>query len=564
MSLKLELSLSDIINDFEEFNSAIDDVDEQDSDMAGMATKLLLNLGTINNTCYSSFDTEAKIKIITCITNFKVIMTPNTGLMFRCSNCCAKRKRQKKHDQKCALTTVQLIESVYLVQAYAVKSKCAAMIQECMHSKKFADTLRQISSTTSIFEIKNTLESKASSKEKLSILMSRIELYKEEFLSARSDETRSGVSASATPTRFRNIRVALASNPNTSTSYGSYKKANKMLYDVASFGASLLLFKIDEQLKTLDEYMKILQKARTEEISELDSFELSAFTCNLIDESVLVQTKEYSENIDGDIHGKLVEAASEWSQLKLRVSSESFLSTFFGSADDDIESLFSSVSFMSPSTPSSNINPRTKSCDKESDVTKNTSKNVTEFFNNIKLPHNKKPRDHPEPPIYNLYTKQPIGTSTNNKPIKKYSSEDYLPLSIITQPSSPPSPPPPLSSIEEPQELSPSLSLEVIDFEDSPTGGLLRDTRTSSSSGSGSNSNSSGTSTSNGKINSKFSSKFNSKINQMSGSISRTASKASAIASETKGKVSEKVATSAPRRILKNSYSSLKNKSDGM
>ena len=572
-ALDAELSIGEIVSDLVEFNDALGDTyDEEDIELVDMAKKLLDSLNMINNTtqCFNSINIEAKIKIISSITNYKVIMTPNTGLMLNCCSCFSKKKRQKKHDAKCALTTVQLIEAMYLSQAYDIKYKCDIIIKDCHQSQKFADILRQISSTTSIFEIKNTLESKSSSKEKLSVLLSRIEIYKAEFLSDKSGVERTSITS---PTRFRNVQSALAANPSSSSAYVSYKKANKMLYDVASFGTSLLLFKIDEQFKNIEKYIKALQIIHAAEMHELDLLEVNSFTFNLIEERVLLQTKEDSERIDEVIHAKLVGAAFEWSELKARVSSDSFLSTYFGSADDDIENLFSSVSFISKPV-GSNINPKTKTAQKESTVPKGTQKNVSDFFHNIKLPNNKKSHEplDKDPPIYNLKTQQPIGhqhatkrTAITSTSTKQYSSQDYLPLStpktskstataFEVSSSSPPSRPLKETSTE-------SFSLDVIDFEDVPIGSassgayLLSDSSSDSISGHGSNRNGN-------KTNSMFKSKLNSKLNQMSGSISRTASKASAKVSETKEKVSEKVSSSAPRRILKNSYTSLKNKSD--
>jgi hypothetical protein len=589
--LDSELSIGEIVSDLEEFNLALgDNYDEEDTELVDMAKKLLENLIKINDntSCFHSINVEAKIKIIGSITKYKVIMTPNTGLMFTCTSCCSKKKRQKKHDTMCALTTVHLIEAMYLAQVYDVKYKCDSIIKECHDSQKFADILRQVSSTTSIFEIKNTMESKSLSKEKLSVLLSRLETYKEEFLSAKSGES---TSAKATPTRFRNVKVSLASNPSSSSSYVSYKKANKMLYDTASFGTSLLLFKIDEKLKTIEGLMKTLQEIRAAEVTELDLLEVNSFTYNLIDEQVLMQTKGDSEQIDGVIHAKLVGASFEWSELKARVSSDSFLSTYFGSADDDIENLFSSVSFMStPVGIGSNIVPKSTSLHKDI-IKKGTSKNVSDFFNNIKLPHNKKPHQDSsddEPPIYNLKTQKPIDTKPleNNSKLaslkkaasgaKQYSSGDSLSpktshnkkLATTFEPSSSP---PPAANLPQPPPAE-SFTLDVIDFEEVPTtssAALLSDSSsdsalpTSFSTARKANHNRtrSNNHNSNNKTNSIFSTKFNSKLNQMSGSISRTASKASAKVSETKEKVSEKVSKSAPQRILKNSYTSLKNKS---
>lgn len=573
-ALDAELSIGEICTDLLEFNETIGDTyDEQDMELVDMAKKLLDSLNLINNNtqCFNSINIEAKIKIISSITNYKVIMTPNTGLMSNCFNCCSKKKRQKKHDAKCALTTVQLIESIYLSQVHDINFKCITITKDCHQCQKFADTLRQVSSTTSIFEIKNTMESKSSSKEKLSVLLSRLEIHKMEFLSAKSGVERSTITS---PTRFRNVQAALAANPSSSSAYVSYKKANKMLYDIASFGTSLLVFKIDEQLKAIEGYIKALQVIRAAETHELDLLEVNSFTYNLIEERVLLQTKEDSEHIDGVIHAKLVGAAFEWSELKARVSSDSFLSTYFGSADDDIENLFASVSFMSKPV-GSNINPKTKTTIQKGN---GTSKNVSEFFNNIKLPNNKKTHEisNDEPPVYNLKTQQPIqqqrDAASKRKAMtitptstKQYSSQDYLPPKTATKKtatsfdvlSSPPLSP----HLNNPS--TESITLDVIDFEDVPSGAsssaaylLSSDSSSDSMSGHGRNGNSI-------KSNSMFKSKLNSKLNQMSGSISRTASKASAKVSETKEKVSEKVSSSAPRRILKNSYTSLKNKSDG-
>lgn len=572
-----ELSIGDIVCDLEEFNVTIHDTyDDEDSELVGMAGKLLDSLSRINNGtgCYNSINVDAKIKIIGSITNYKIIMTPDTGLLLRCTGCCTKKKRQKKHNQKCALTMVQLIEAIFLTQVYDVKFKCDTSIRECHLSEKFADTLRQVSSTTSIFEIKNTLESKASSKEKLAILFSRLEIHKSEFLSAKSGER----SNSATPTRFRNVQVALASNPSSSAAYVSYKKANRMLHDVASFGTSLLLFKIDEQLKEIEGYIKLLQKCRTQEINEFDLLEVDSFTHNLISEKVLMQVKADSENIDGEVHGRLVGAAFEWSELKSRVSSHGFLSSYFGSADDEIENLFSSTSFMSTPGIGSNIVPKAQQSSSE----QNKKGNVSEFFNSIKLPHNTKTvQDNNEPPIYNLQTKTPVDAKPVPKrnPItavstKKYSSEDYLPPRTThrTATSLEPTPSQSTPSIPLEESTNESFTLDVIDFENSAamsSSALLSDDSSSSNVSAKSFSTARKSKpkggSNNGKTNSIFSSKFNTKINEMSGSISRTASKASAKVAETKEKVSEKVSSSAPRRILKNSYTSLKNKSgDGL
>mmetsp|Transcript_14681 Transcript_14681/g.24367 ORF Transcript_14681/g.24367 Transcript_14681/m.24367 type:complete len:599 (+) Transcript_14681:110-1906(+) len=595
-ALDSELSIGDIVCDLEEFNEAINDTfDEEDSDLFSMSKKLWNSLCQINNGggCYNSVHIDAKIKIISSITNYKVIMTPDTGLMIRCYGCCSKKKRQKKHNQKCALTTVQLIEAIYLIQAYDINFKCLNLIKECHQSQKFADALRQISSTTSIFEIKNTLESKSTAKEKLSVLFSRLEIHKSEFLTGKNGERTS----SATPTRFRNIQVALQSNPSSSAAYVSYKKANKMLYDVASFGTSLLLFKIDEKLKVIEECIKELQKYRTQQIKEFDLLEVDSFTHNLISEKVLFQVKSDSERFDGDVHGRLVGAAFEWSELKSRVSSGSFLSSYFGSADDDIENLFSTSTFMSSSGSGSNVSPKSNLANNHNKEKKGTQ-HVSEFFNNIKLPHNKKPNkddgeggkrgliaNDDEPPIYNLQTKAPVETTSAPKrkaitstSMKKYSSEDYLPppkAPLQKMATSFEVEPPHTSPLPLKDSVNESFSLDVIDFEDAPSNpmssGLLSDESSSSNTSSRSFSSArkvkhmggTGGVNSNGQNKSIFSSKFNSKINEMSGSISRTASKASAKVAETKEKVSEKVSSSAPRRMLKNSYTSLKNKSDG-
>ena len=582
-SLDAELTIDDIVNDVEEFHRALgDDYDEHDTDLVDMGKKLQVCLSGIRrgktSSSYASMDIDTKIKVITCITNYKLIMTPSSDFF----SCCSKKKRQLQHEKRSALNSLQLIESIFLIQAHDVGYKCDLIVKECHYSQKFADILRQISSTTSIFEIKNSIDSKSQAKEKLSVLLSRLEIYKEEFLSSKGNENST---MESTPTRFRNIQVALATHPSSSTSYVSYKKANKMLHDVATLGTSLLLFKIDEKLKEIEDYIKLLKNIRLTEVSELDMLEVNGFTYSLIEENEILKMKRDSERMDDSIHGKLVGASFEWSELKERVSSSSFLSAYFGSADDDIENLFSSASFMSTNV-GSNVIPKSKTVEGKNDNTK-SSKNVSDFFNNIKLPHNKKPQTMhaEEPPIYNLKTQQPVDDSYD-KPkrlISKKAKRNALSPGIKMENNNVDGIPQRISkktatAFESPLTMShqavesSALSLDVIDFEDglamSSSSALLSDSSSDSSRKSFSTALKSRRNNrqlgdqNNSKTKTIFSSNFNAKLNQMSGSISRTASKASAKVSETKEKMSDKVSSSAPSRMLKNSYTSLKNKSD--
>jgi hypothetical protein len=251
--------------------------------------------------------------------------------------CCLSKPNNPGQNRMCAVVRIRLLEAIYIMRASAIDARCGLLFDDVKQSNELADVISDMSGRTAILDLKDSWESKAAVQTSLLQLLHRIEKFNHVFTGGSTG------SPDQNPKRIKTLQKFLATPPGSMSALKDYTQANRMLYDMASLGASLLAYSAGERQEEVSAMVTALKTAREEELRLFrsvlneDESEEGAAGRDLIsseDEDVR-SIAEYSVHYDLRVNNRLIAAAAMWSELQERLSCSGFLAPYFGNASGD-------------------------------------------------------------------------------------------------------------------------------------------------------------------------------------------------------------------------------------
>jgi trimeric autotransporter adhesin len=332
-------------------------------------------------------------------------------------------KSSLSKDETFAVMESKFIEAIYLLHIQLLQQSLQELTNEYQYAHRFSSTLSDVSSSTAFFSYSDhlTIEEKYLCREKLRKLFYSLNEYKAEFIHetpAVKLKKRLGMTTSFggymsstngggyiprprdttsstgdTPKRFRDIQEILQishdqtsktrNTPNrvTGSSNGAgtsgttsdatsgnvinlkkaYRQVNHSLHDLCQFGSKLLLFKCEMKSNELTSLLSLAQLAQQTQQTSFLTLETSypSLVISKFSPHFLI-IKESLELIHHNLSTSLVELSHRWSLLRTTVASPTFLSSYFGSGDEDLDEMFP-ISISSTSSSSTRPSMKTSS-----------------------------------------------------------------------------------------------------------------------------------------------------------------------------------------------------------
>jgi hypothetical protein len=380
-----------------------------ESRIISLASLLSYRLREYENTTVSlsELDSNLSQKLSSLLKEYFSIMKHKKSYLSSCFKylCCFcssqnSSKSNLSKEETFAIMESQFIEVIYFLRIQILQQNLQELINNYQYAHNFSTTLSEISSSTAFFTFSDhfTIEEKYLCREKLRKLFYSLNEYKTEFIHQpnKMNKYRSGYTTTPlttntkyqsgytttppttntthytridgrtsvvekdedTPKRFHDIQIILQASHDQQNLKKAYRQVNRSLHNLCQLGIKLLLYKIDIKINDVTNLLALLHTIETDQQKAFHTLEIS-YSSKLISKfssnfSLIQESMTLSHH---NLTTSLVELSHRWSLLRANVTSPTFLSSYFGSGDEDLDEMFPSSS----ASTSSSIRPKMNS-----------------------------------------------------------------------------------------------------------------------------------------------------------------------------------------------------------